>query len=99
MAAEDLTELLRLWSDGDAKARDALVAAVYDELRNIARRQLRREAGGESLAPTGLVHEAYLRCAGFSSIARGRGGPRSAAQGRFTSPSAPGTPPASKTST
>ena len=59
--AGDVTELLQRWSAGDAKARDALVVEVYDELRTIARRHLRRESRGESLAPTGLVHEAYAR--------------------------------------
>jgi len=59
--AADVTELLRLWSDGDAHARDALMGVVYDELRRIAARQLRREARGESLCPTGIVHDVYLR--------------------------------------
>lgn len=56
-----MTELLRLWGDGDAGARDALMTAVYDELRRIAARQLRREARGESLSPTAIVHDVYLR--------------------------------------
>ncbi|MDF1504959.1 ECF-type sigma factor [Roseisolibacter sp. H3M3-2] len=42
---------------------DAAFGAVYDELRRLARRQLRREAAGHTLNTTALVHEAYLRLA------------------------------------
>lgn len=41
-----------------------LLPAVYDELRRVARRQRRRLPGGETLATTALVHEAYLKIAG-----------------------------------
>jgi RNA polymerase sigma factor (TIGR02999 family) len=41
-----------------------LVPAVYDELRRVARAYLRRESPGQTLQPTALVHEAYLRLAG-----------------------------------
>ena len=57
----EVTELLQRWSAGDERARDALVAAVYVELKSIARRHLRRERGDNSIAATGLVHEAYMR--------------------------------------
>ena len=43
---------------------DELVPAVYDELRRIAARYLRRELPGNSLQPTALVHEAFLKLAG-----------------------------------
>jgi RNA polymerase sigma factor (TIGR02999 family) len=57
----DVTGLLRAWDAGDRTALDALVPAVYAELRRQARRALRREGAGHTLQPTALVHEAYLR--------------------------------------
>jgi RNA polymerase sigma factor (TIGR02999 family) len=45
-----------------------LATTLYDELRRIARRQLRREGAGHSLQPTALVHEAYLRLAAKDGI-------------------------------
>jgi RNA polymerase sigma factor (TIGR02999 family) len=57
----DVTSLLADWSNGDRKALERLLPAVYDELRAIAARQLRQERGGHTLQPTALVHEAYLR--------------------------------------
>ena len=60
----EVSRLLARWSQGDAEALDALVPLVYDELRRIAGRQLRRERQEHSLAPTALVHEVYLRLVG-----------------------------------
>lgn len=57
----DVTALLLAWSDGDEAARGRLIDAVYDELRRVARGHLRRERDNHSLAPTALVHEAYLK--------------------------------------
>ena len=57
----DITALLDDWSRGNQRALDQLLPVVYDELRGIARRQLRRERVGHTLQPTALVHEAYLR--------------------------------------
>jgi RNA polymerase sigma factor (TIGR02999 family) len=59
--AQDVTQLLRAWSDGDARALDDLMPLVYRELRSRAAAYLRRERPGHSLQPTALVHEAYLR--------------------------------------
>src|SRR2546423_3083185 len=59
--AADVTELLAAWRRGDAAARDALMPAVYAELRRLAEKELRRERPGHTLQPTALVHEAYLR--------------------------------------
>jgi RNA polymerase sigma factor (TIGR02999 family) len=56
-----VTELLRAWAAGDAQATDSLVRLVYEELRRQARLTLRREAGTQTLQPTALVHEAWLR--------------------------------------
>lgn len=60
----EVTGLLRLWAAGDHAALDRIVPLVERELRKLARRQLRREPGGEKLDSTSLVNEAYLRLAG-----------------------------------
>ena len=57
----DLTDDLRLSTDGDDDAARRLMPAVYDELRRLAARYLRRESAGHTLQTTALVHEAYLR--------------------------------------
>ena len=57
------TRLLDAWREGDARAGDALFALVYDDLRLLARRQLARVRAGQTLAPTVLVHEAYMKFA------------------------------------
>jgi RNA polymerase sigma factor (TIGR02999 family) len=57
----DLTALLVAWSDGDEGARGRLIDAAYPQLRRLARRHLSREHEAESLSPTALVHEAYLK--------------------------------------
>ena len=56
-----VTEWLRRAAEGDTVAFDAAFALVYDELRVLARAQLRREATGHTLETGALVHEAYLR--------------------------------------
>ena len=57
----DVTQLLARWADGDQGALDLLLPLVYDELRRIARNQLRRERGDHTLVATALVHELYFR--------------------------------------
>ena len=49
---------------GDPQAAERLLPLVYDELRTLASRRLGREAPGQSLQATALVHEAYLRLVG-----------------------------------
>ncbi len=63
MEADQVTDLLIGARDGDREALDQLFPVVYDELRRIAHRHLRRERGGHTLDTTALVHEAYLRLA------------------------------------
>jgi RNA polymerase sigma factor (TIGR02999 family) len=60
-ASRDVTALLADWARGDRHALDRLLPLVYDELRRIATRQLRRERAGHTLQPTALVHEGYLK--------------------------------------
>jgi len=57
----EVTRLLKEWSTGDSAALDQLIPIVYDELRAVAARYLRRERQGHTLQPTALVNEAYLR--------------------------------------
>jgi hypothetical protein len=56
-----ITELLIAHGAGDPEALHRLVPLVYDDLRRLARVQLRRRRPGQTLETTGLVHEAYLR--------------------------------------
>src|SRR5713226_7137525 len=60
-APENITDLLLKWSGGDATALEQLMPLVYDELRRLAVRYLRRERANHSLQPTALINEAYLR--------------------------------------
>jgi RNA polymerase sigma factor (TIGR02999 family) len=56
-----VTQLLLDWSDGDERAREAILPLVYDELRRLAASYLARERPDHTWQPTELVHEAYLR--------------------------------------
>jgi RNA polymerase sigma factor (TIGR02999 family) len=60
-SANSVTTWLHRLRDGDPDALDRLLPLVYDDLRGLARAQLRRERTGHTLGATGLVHEAYLR--------------------------------------
>ena len=60
----EVTRLLGQAREGDSDALDRLYPHVYDELRQVAERQLRRERAGHTLHPTALVHEAYIKLAG-----------------------------------
>ena len=64
----EITALLGAWADGDAAALERLAPMVYDELRRMARRCMRGEANGNTLQPTALVNEAYLRLAGVEKL-------------------------------
>lgn len=56
-----VTQLLTQWRSGDRAALDQLMPLVYDELRIIAARYLRKERAGHTLQSTALVNEAYMR--------------------------------------
>src|SRR5437867_12894437 len=58
---KDITQLLEDWSNGDPVALDKLMPLVYDELRHIASRHLRRCRPDNIIQTTVLVHEAFLR--------------------------------------
>lgn len=57
----DATELLAAIAAGDDSASETLLPLVYDELRRLAARKLQGERNNQTLQPTALVHEAYLR--------------------------------------
>jgi RNA polymerase sigma factor (TIGR02999 family) len=60
----DVTEILTAIQAGDPKAAAELLPLVYDELRKLAAARLAEERPGQTLQPTALVHEAYLRLVG-----------------------------------
>lgn len=64
----DVTEILSQLESGDPHARDLaseqLLPLVYEELRRLARSMMANEPGGQTLQPTALVHEAYIRLLG-----------------------------------
>jgi RNA polymerase sigma factor (TIGR02999 family) len=57
----EVTRLLRAARDGDSGAIDRIVPLVYEDLRRLARRQLGRRFGPQTVRPTELVHEAYVK--------------------------------------
>ncbi|MEM1186781.1 MAG: ECF-type sigma factor [Planctomycetota bacterium] len=59
-----ITRLLDAASEGDSRAASDLLPLVYDQLRHLAAARMRRLAPGQTLEPTALVHEAYLRIIG-----------------------------------
>jgi RNA polymerase sigma-70 factor, ECF subfamily len=61
---ETITQLLARWGSGDPEAAERVLPLVYQELRRIAARQLRRERDAHTLQATAIVHEAYLRLVG-----------------------------------
>jgi RNA polymerase sigma factor (TIGR02999 family) len=60
----EVTAILRAIAGGDPRAASQLLPLVYDELRTLAAAKLARETPGQTLQPTALVHEAYLRLLG-----------------------------------
>jgi RNA polymerase sigma factor (TIGR02999 family) len=71
----DLSRLLNEMAQGDPHAADQLLPLVYDELRLLAAHKLSQERPGQTLQPTALVHEAYLRLVGSDAAVNwdGRG--------------------------
>jgi len=60
----DLTQILERVEQGNPKAADQLLPLVYEELRRLAAQKMANEAAGQTLQPTALVHEAWLRLIG-----------------------------------
>jgi hypothetical protein len=68
----DVTQLLSKIGAGDPKAADELLPLVYEELRRLANARMAAEPDGQTLQPTALVHEAWLRLAGENHDWQGR---------------------------
>lgn len=60
-SSEGITQLLQQWSEGKEKARDELMSLVYDELRRVTASYLHRECRDQTLHPTILVNELFLK--------------------------------------
>ena len=67
-AVDDVSVLLRAWSDGDQNALAKLTPIVYRELHGLAQRYMRRERPGHSLQTTALVNEAYMRLVDYKRM-------------------------------
>ena len=63
-SSQEVTRLLADWRGGDHSALDKLMLLIYDELRVLARRYMKRERSNHTLQTTALVNEAYLRLLG-----------------------------------
>jgi len=68
-SGNEITAMLRAWSDGIHEISDELIQAVYDQLRRQARRQLRRERPNHTLDTAALINEAYLKLVEQRSVA------------------------------
>ena len=64
----DVTRILDAIGQGDAGAAGALLPLIYDELRKLAAHKMANEAPGQTLQPTALVHEAWLRLTGDGNV-------------------------------
>jgi RNA polymerase sigma-70 factor (ECF subfamily) len=67
-APEEVSQLLKEWSNGDEAALDKVMPVVYQELRRLAHHYMRRERPGHTLQTTALVNEAYMRLADYKKM-------------------------------
>ena len=71
MEQDQVANLLEVFEGGDRDALDRLLPLVYDELRRIAHRELRRERADHTLSTTEVVHEAYLKLIDHQRVTSG----------------------------
>src|SRR5437660_12099827 len=64
----DVTRILDAIQHGDPKATEELLPLVYEDLRKLAAHRMANEAPGQTLQPTALVHEAWLRLTGTENV-------------------------------
>ena len=64
---DDITTILKCINAGEPGSQGRLLSLIYEELRQLARRKLAREGASQTLEPTALVHEAFLRLTGGES--------------------------------
>lgn len=69
VASEDITGWLARWGEGDRDALDRLLPRVYDDLRRLAARELRGHRDHDTLQPTALVHDVFVRLLGADALA------------------------------
>jgi RNA polymerase sigma factor (TIGR02999 family) len=67
-AGSEITRLLKAWSGGDRDALERLTEQVYPALHLMARRYMQNERAGNTLQPTALVHEVYLRLVDVTAV-------------------------------
>ena len=67
-APEEVSQLLREWSNGDQAALDKVMPVVYQELRRLAHHYMRKERADHTLQTTALVNEAYMRLAHYKKM-------------------------------
>ena len=67
-SVNDINHLLDTLQEGDPVAADQLLVLVYSELRRLAAAKMSREVPGQTLQPTALVHEAWLRIGGGNAV-------------------------------
>jgi RNA polymerase sigma factor (TIGR02999 family) len=65
---QEITQLLIAWGEGDESALNQLMTLVYEELRSLAKRYMRRQSPNHTLQTTALVNEAYLRLIDSSQV-------------------------------
>ena len=68
----DVTQILNAIEQGDAQAAEKLLPLIYEELRVLAAQKMSHELPGQTLQPTALVHEAYIRLVGEDKNWKGR---------------------------
>jgi RNA polymerase sigma factor (TIGR02999 family) len=66
----DVTQCLNAIEEGDPHAAEQLLPLVYDELRRLAAQRMAQETPGQTLQPTALVHEAYIRLVDLQRVQR-----------------------------
>lgn len=66
--ADDITGWLARWGEGDLAALDRLLPQVYDELRRLAAHELRGHRNHDTLQPTALVHDVFVRLLGARAV-------------------------------
>ncbi len=64
----EVTQLLLAWNGGDESALEKLIPLVYDELRRLAKRHMRREHPDHTLQTTALINEAFLRLVDLGNV-------------------------------
>ncbi len=79
----EVTQILHAIAEGDPHAASQLLPLVYDELRQFAAQKLAHETPGQTLQPTALVHEAYLRLVASPGRESGEGEPHWDNRGHF----------------